>query len=56
MNGHIKTVDYAQQLEAFRKSDAERDALVSEVIENYEKLKVGSCKIDPCRMKILILL
>lgn len=43
MNGHSKsTPDYAERLEAFRKSDQERDALVAEVIEGYEKLKVST--------------
>lgn len=32
-------VDYASALEKFRKSDAERDTLVSEIIGQYEKLK-----------------
>lgn len=42
MNGYSRPSNYAEQLEAFRKSDADRDALVAEVIENYEKLKVGT--------------
>lgn len=40
MNGHAKTPNFAEKLEAFRQSDRERDALVAEVIEGYEKLKV----------------
>lgn len=42
MNGYGKSINYAEQLEAFRKSDSDRDALVSDVIKNYEELKVGS--------------
>ena len=40
MNGYDKSPNYAEQLEAFRKSDADRDALVTEVLKNYEQLKV----------------
>lgn len=31
---------YAEQLEAFRKSDAERDALVAQVLKDFDDLKV----------------
>lgn len=40
MNGHTTTLSYAGRLEAFRKSDTERDALVAEVIRNYEELQL----------------
>ncbi|GIZ39006.1 hypothetical protein CKM354_000239900 [Cercospora kikuchii] len=39
---------YADKLEAFRKSDAERDALVAQILQDYEdlKLKVGEISDD----------
>ena len=37
MNGHTS---YADRLELFRKNDAERDALVAEVVRNYEELSL----------------
>ena len=40
MNGHANHSSYGDQLEAFRKSDAERDALVAEVIRKYEELQL----------------
>lgn len=40
MNGHTTPSDYAARLEAFRKSDSDRDALVEELIKNYETLKL----------------
>lgn len=42
MNGYSNPTDYAGQLEVFRKSDADRDALVAEVIEKYEQLQVST--------------
>lgn len=41
MNGLSTTSHYAEQLEGFRKSDADRDALVAQVIRDYEQLKVA---------------
>jgi hypothetical protein len=38
MNGHIDVPDYAERLEAFRRSDSERDALVAEVLQKYQEL------------------
>jgi hypothetical protein len=35
-----KSATYADKLDAFRKSDAERDALVASLIADYEDLKV----------------
>ena len=40
MNGHVNGTSYGDQLEAFRKSDTERDALVAEVIRKYEELQL----------------
>ena len=40
MNGHTTPSSYVDRLEAFRKTDAERDALVAEVIRNYEELQL----------------
>jgi hypothetical protein len=41
MNGHANHSSYyADRLEAFRKSDAERDALLVEVIRKYEELQL----------------
>lgn len=40
MNGTLTPSDYGDRLEAFRKSDAERDALVAEVLRNYEDLQL----------------
>ena len=40
MNGHANHTSYADRLEAFRKSDTERDALVAEVIRKYEDLQL----------------
>lgn len=37
MNGHARSTNYAEQLDAFRKSDADRDALVSEVIRKLRE-------------------
>ena len=37
MNGHTS---YADRLELFRKNDAERDALVTEVVRDFEELKL----------------
>ena len=39
MNGHSAPSSYLDRLEAFRKTDADRDALVAEVIRNYEELQ-----------------
>lgn len=39
MNGN-PTPDYSARLQAFRKSDEERDALVTEIIQKYEQLKL----------------
>ena len=43
MNGYAASTQYAEQLEAFRKSDAERDALVAQVLKDFEELKVQQC-------------
>ena len=41
MNGHSGTLDsYTERLEGFRRSDAERDALVAELIKNYAALQL----------------
>lgn len=40
MNGHAIPLDYAARLDAFRKSDSERDALVADLVKNYESLKL----------------
>lgn len=40
MNGHTNQASYGERLEAFRKSDTERDALVAEVIRKYEELQL----------------
>jgi hypothetical protein len=41
MNGHSGAlVDYTSRLESFRKSDAERDALVTELLQRFEELQV----------------
>ena len=40
MNGHTTQPSYIDRLEGFRKTDAERDALVAEVIRNYEELQM----------------
>jgi hypothetical protein len=40
MLGQIDTSDYLGRLEVFRKSDAERDALLQEVVQAYEALKI----------------
>ena len=40
VNGHTHPPDYLARLEAFRKSDAERDALVAELIRNYAELQL----------------
>jgi len=40
MNGHVKSVGYADRLEAFKRSDAEREALVAELVKNYQELQV----------------
>ena len=40
MNGHAATASYLDRLEVFRKADAERDALVAEVIQKYEELQL----------------
>ncbi|KAF2772936.1 hypothetical protein EJ03DRAFT_286542 [Teratosphaeria nubilosa] len=39
MNGHTGPPSYNERLDAFRKSDAERDALVGEIIQKYEELR-----------------
>lgn len=39
MNGS-STSNYSERLEAFRKSDEERDQLVAELIQKYDELKV----------------
>lgn len=39
MNGQAATSSYLERLEAFRKADTERDAMVAEVIRKYEELK-----------------
>lgn len=40
MNGHTAAgaMDYAARLETFSKADAERNALVAEILRNYEEL------------------
>lgn len=40
MNGHSNHTSYAERLEAFRRTDTERDALVAEVIRKYEELEL----------------
>jgi len=40
MNGHTTAMSYAERLEGFRKSDADRDAMVTEVIRNFEELQL----------------
>ena len=41
MNGHSGTLDsYTERLEGFRRSDAERDALVAELIKNHAALQL----------------
>ena len=40
MNGHTTLSSYVDRLETFRKTDAERDALVAEVLRNYEELQI----------------
>lgn len=41
MNGHANSSSYySDRLESFRQSDAERDALVTEVIRKYEELQL----------------
>lgn len=40
MNGHSAAMGYAERLEAFRKSDAERDEMVAEIIRNYHQLQL----------------
>ena len=40
MNGHTTPSSYVGRLEAFRKTDAERDALVAEVVRQYEELQL----------------
>ena len=40
MNGHANQASYADRLEAFRKSDTARDALVAEVIRKYDELQL----------------
>jgi len=40
MNGHQPPISYTERLEAFRKSDADRDDMVSEIIRSYEGLKL----------------
>ncbi|KAH9828890.1 C-x8-c-x5-c-x3-h type zinc finger protein, partial [Teratosphaeria destructans] len=39
LNGHAEPSSYIQRLDAFRKSDAERDALVAEIIQKYDELR-----------------
>ena len=39
MNGRITPSSYAARLEAFRKSDEDRNALVEELIKAFEDLK-----------------
>ena len=41
MNGHSNSSSYySERLEAFRQSDADRDALVAEVIRKYEEIQL----------------
>ena len=40
MNGHTPSSLCKEKLEAFRKSDAERDSLVEEVLRKYEELQL----------------
>ena len=40
MNGHATLSTYTQRLEAFRKTDAERDAFVAELVRSYEELQL----------------
>ena len=40
MNGHGPPTSYAERLNAFRKSDSDRDDMVNEVIRQYEELKL----------------
>ena len=39
MNGSLKTSSYAARLDAFRRSDEDRNALVEELIKAYEDLR-----------------
>lgn len=45
MNGHSTTSSYSDRLEAFRQSDAERDALCAEVIRKYEDLQLKYAEV-----------
>ena len=40
MNGHATSTNYTEKLELFRKSDAERDAFVADIVRNYEELQL----------------
>ena len=40
MNGHNAMTDYSQQLEAFKESDARRDALMNEIYKKYQDLQL----------------
>ncbi|KAK3115013.1 hypothetical protein LTR53_006098 [Teratosphaeriaceae sp. CCFEE 6253] len=41
MNGHaITPVDYTARLESFRRSDSERDALVTDLLQKFEELQI----------------
>lgn len=39
MNGHILPSAYKERLDRFKKSDAEREDMLEEIIRNYESLK-----------------
>ena len=40
MNGELVLDNFEDRLEAFRQSDAERDALVTELIRSYQDIKL----------------
>jgi len=40
MNGHATPASYRERLDAFRRSDADREDMVNEVIRKYEELKM----------------
>ncbi len=41
MNGHASSaMDYTSRLEDFRRSDSERDALVAELLQNFQALEL----------------
>ena len=40
MNGRTIIPSYAEKLDGFRRSDEERDALIAEIIRDYEELQL----------------